>query len=281
MTSNGKLFIGEPPSKKAAPPSNPGFRSPDILNGTQSQELAARFNDDVNRLARDMMTALPEAIRRVVRDNWQRTLLGTDFHQAFVVSVSFLLVLLVVLTEMSQMNASIHHSVPSITKRAIRDFGAKMVNECKEEIVKHLTMESLDQVSDLILKNASEGFLDKCLAFRLQTIEATPLINALAKAERLGFESGDIVDQGVPNEQVIQHEQPNANNHYYATALPNGTQSSAPSNGGYPPHRRGKEHVPAPDGELRCPQCARWFEDLEAYQYVRRSSPLQESSPVD
>jgi hypothetical protein len=97
-----------------------------------------------------------------------------------------------------QMNASIHHSVPSITQRAIRDFGARMVNDCKVEIIQHFNAQMIDQVSDQLLGIASEAFLDKCLAARLQTIEATPLINALAKAERLGFEAGDIVDQDVP-----------------------------------------------------------------------------------
>jgi hypothetical protein len=139
-----------------------------------------------------------------------------------------------------------------------------MVNECKEEIVKHLTTQSLDEVSDLILKIASDDFLDKCLAARLQTIEATPLINALATAERLGFESGDIVDQGQPHEQVVPQQQYAA--HYGATLY--GTQSAQQGSGEWTPNRRGKEQVPVPDGALRCPQCGRGFQEPATYQYV-------------
>jgi hypothetical protein len=82
MTSNGKLFISEPPSKRATAP-GPGFRSPDGHGEHNNHESG--FDDEVNRLTSAMTATSPAAVRRVVRDSWQRTLLGTDFHQAFIV----------------------------------------------------------------------------------------------------------------------------------------------------------------------------------------------------
>lgn len=41
---------------------------------------------DVSRLTFAVQQSLPEAIRRVVRDNWEKCLLGSEFHQAFIVS---------------------------------------------------------------------------------------------------------------------------------------------------------------------------------------------------
>ncbi|KAL1840661.1 hypothetical protein VTJ49DRAFT_211 [Mycothermus thermophilus] len=92
----------------------------------------------------------------------------------------------------------------------IRDFGGKMVAEAKQELMAHFTTEILDEVADVIIERASDGFLDKCLEKRLLTIEAKPLINMLAKAERLGYEPTDIVQDG--QERVIPQgtQQPTA-----------------------------------------------------------------------
>jgi hypothetical protein len=45
-----------------------------------------KFLDDKTRITFGMHQAIPEAVRRSVRDNWEKCLLGSDFHQAFVVS---------------------------------------------------------------------------------------------------------------------------------------------------------------------------------------------------
>lgn len=95
MTGDGKLHIQEPPGKQtpvplpstppgAMPPSK-GFPSP---LGDHSR-VNPKFIDDIARLTFAVQQSLPEAVRRVVRDNWQKCLLGSDFHQVFIVSVRF------------------------------------------------------------------------------------------------------------------------------------------------------------------------------------------------
>jgi hypothetical protein len=150
-----------------------------------------------------------------------------------------------------QLNASIHHALPSITQRAVRDFGSKMVAESKHEIMAHFTTEAIDEVADLIISKASDAFLDKCLEKRLLTIEAQPLINALARAERLGYEAGDVV-QDSQHERVIPKEA-------YPGAV-NGHQSR-PSQ---PPSAQPQPGRP----QLQCMKCFRTFTHSSAFDYV-------------
>ena len=81
-----------------------------------------------------------------------------------------------------------------------------MVSDCKDEVIRHFGPADLDAVADYIVDIASDAFLDKCLEKRLLTIEAKPLINALARAERLGYEQGDMVDVRNQGEQVMPHQ---------------------------------------------------------------------------
>lgn len=148
-------------------------------------------------------------------------MLGTEFHQAFI------------------LNASIHHAVPSITRRAVRDFGQKMVLESKHELISHFSRADLDDVADTIISKASDAFLDKCLNARLLTIEAKPLLTALAKAERLGYNPADIVEE--QHERVMPTAQP---------ARP----APLPSQPSYP-------------GRLQCMGCFRVFTHQAPYEY--------------
>lgn len=70
-----------------------------------------------------------------------------------------------------------------------------MVATAKNEIIELITVAELDQLADRILAKASSSFLDKALEKRLQSIEAKRLINALARAERLGYEPSDVQDE--------------------------------------------------------------------------------------
>lgn len=69
-----------------------------------------------------------------------------------------------------------------------------MISAAANEIIDQMTPAELDQVADRILAKASDAMLDKALERRLKTIEAKRLINALARAERLGYEPGDVDD---------------------------------------------------------------------------------------
>jgi hypothetical protein len=109
-----------------------------------------------------------------------------------------------------------------------------MVAEAKHELLAHFTAEIIDEVADAIIEKASDAFLDKCLEKRLCTIEAVPLINALAKAERLGYEPSDIVTTNQAGEHVV---------------IQDNTQPTAPP-------------------KLQCGNCFRTFEFQDAHDYV-------------
>lgn len=153
----------------------------------------------------------------------------------------------------NQLNAAIHHSVPAITKRAIHDFGAKMVADSLVELVGHISTQHLDQVADIIIAKASDNFLDKCLEKRLLTIETQPLTQALAKAERLGFGPDDELQQEGQHERVMPHE------------AYQGASAVAPPPPAYPPSAQ---------QSLQCIRCLRTFTQLSAYDYASRSIPI-------
>ncbi len=76
-----KLVIMDPPSHSKATQS-PGSLSPNVDYG----KVNPKYVDDTMRLTFAIQQGLPESVRRVVRDNWQKCLMGSEFHQAFVVS---------------------------------------------------------------------------------------------------------------------------------------------------------------------------------------------------
>ncbi|KAK4155022.1 hypothetical protein C8A00DRAFT_32200 [Chaetomidium leptoderma] len=243
MDPPGTRKSGQPPQQRGAM----GFPSP-------TQDYAAinpKFVDDCTRMNFAIQQSLPEAVRRIVRDHWEKCLLGSEFHQAFI------------------LNASIHHALPTITQRAVRDFGGKMVAESKHELMAHFTAESLDEVADLIIGKASDAFLDKCLEKRLRTIEAKPLINALANAERLGYEQGDVI-QDDQHERVIPQE-----------AYPG---AAAAANGH---HARPSQPAPPPpanpqggQSQLQCMKCFRTFMHTSAFDHHTRYNVCSQLPPT-
>jgi len=160
-----------------------------------------------------------------------------------------------------QLNASIHHALPSITRRAVRDFGRKMVTESREELIDHFTVADLDTVADRIIAKASDSFLDKCLEKRLLTIEAKPLINALAKAERLGYDPNDIVQED-HHERVIPQE-----------AYPGAASATAPTFSQQPPSQPPQSYSPA-NPTTQCGRCFRTFTYPSSHDYVSDSHAL-------
>jgi hypothetical protein len=154
-----------------------------------------------------------------------------------------------------QLNASMHHSTPSVQNRAVHDFGANLVSNCKAELIEHFTNRDIDDVADLILAKASNAFLDKALEMRLATIDAKPLLNALARAERLGYDSQDLVEV-FPGEHVI----PNSRGSQLPASGPgaNVAGSAAVSNG----------NRAARPGELQCLKCYRTFTKPSYFDYV-------------
>ncbi|KAK1825683.1 hypothetical protein QBC39DRAFT_270563 [Podospora conica] len=234
----------DPPRRASQAPAPPGAGFPSPLQ--DYARLNNKFVDDCTRLTFAVQQSVPEAVRRIVRDNWQKCLLGSEFHQAFI------------------LNASIHHATPSITQRAVRDFGRKMVAESAEELIKHFTTVDLDSIADVLLEKASDSFLDKCLAKRLLTIEAKPLVNALARAERLGYAPTDNIILEDRHERVVVQE-----------AFP-GAKVSIPTTA--PPRPNPPPQVPTT--QLQCNRCFRTFPYQAAFDYHTQKNVCSIAPPT-
>ncbi|KAK4085366.1 uncharacterized protein Triagg1_356 [Trichoderma aggressivum f. europaeum] len=126
-------------------------------------------------------------VRQVVRENWHKCLVGSDYHCGFVA------------------NAAVNYSSSTVLSRTMQDNGDKVLKSSKREIAKHFRGEDLDEIADLIGPKLGTQFQDRVMATRLETIAAQDLINALARAERLGYHINDVVKKkpGQGGENVI------------------------------------------------------------------------------
>uniref|UniRef100_L2FDQ0 Uncharacterized protein n=1 Tax=Colletotrichum fructicola (strain Nara gc5) TaxID=1213859 RepID=L2FDQ0_COLFN len=175
------VAAGEPPKISSdVPKPVPASASPALSNGQtpSSEEIAKsqKFSEDYTKLCTLIAECDEDAVRRAVRDNFEKCLLGSHYHMAFI------------------MNVAMHRADGGILKRAIRDFGQRIVSEGKADLVGWLKPADLDELADNILSKASDQFLDKALVTRLPKIEARRLVNALARANRLGYDANDIVE---------------------------------------------------------------------------------------
>lgn len=142
-----------------------------------------------------------------------------------------------------------------------------MVSNCKTELIEHFSNRDIDDVADLILAKASNAFLDKALEMRLATIDAKPLLNALARAERLGYDSQDLVEMShgehvIPSSGVAQ-----------MSAQSMGTGVSGPD--------RGVGNRAAQPNELQCLKCYHTFTKQSYFDYVSMSSLTRELSGIE
>jgi hypothetical protein len=152
-----------------------------------------------------------------------------------------------------------HHASPGVQNRAVHDFGGNLVANCKAELIEHFSNRDIDDVADMILAKASNAFLDKALEMRLATIDAKPLLNALARAERLGYDSQDLVEVShgehvIPNSSLAQMSAPNV-----------GAGVSGPTT-------RSNGDRAAHPNELQCLKCYRTFSKKSYFDYVSMSA---------
>jgi len=159
-----------------------------------------------------------------------------------------------------------HHSTPGVQNRAVHDFGGNLVGNCKVELIQHFSNRDIDDVADLILAKASNAFLDKALEMRLATIDAKPLLHALARAERLGYDSQDLVD--------VSHGEHVIPNSHMSRMPASGPGVAAPG-----PVDRTNGNRAAQPNELQCMRCYRTFNKRSYFDYVsiscRRPSHAQ------
>ncbi|KAL7815298.1 hypothetical protein V8C44DRAFT_324096 [Trichoderma aethiopicum] len=157
----------------------------------QGGEAKAGGNDEKARAYRALLDLVQKTdasvVRQVVREHWGKCLTGSEYHSSFVT------------------NAAINYSPPGVISRTMADLGEKVVKASKREIAKHFSGQDLDEIADLIGPKLSSHFQDRVMATRLETIGAQDLINALARAERLGYHINDIVKKkpGPGGESVI------------------------------------------------------------------------------
>ena len=111
---------------------------------------------------------------------------------------------------MIQLNAMVCNVEPDVARQTMKDFGARLTSVAKDELMEHMTAANLDSLTDVILAKASDRFLDAALEKRLPTIDAKPLINALARAARLGYEPDDIEDDGLETSTALSAAAPTA-----------------------------------------------------------------------
>ncbi|CAN8103267.1 unnamed protein product [Discula destructiva] len=236
-SSTSTKTITQPPANRLPH----GFPSP----GREAMHPNRQFVDDRNVVNASIQQSVPEAVRRCVRDNWEKCLTGSDFHQAFV------------------LNASIHHASPPAIQRGIRDFGKGLIAAAKSQIVDQMTTADLDQLMPLILSKASVAFFDKVLEMRLKTIDAKSLINALARAERLGYEPSDVQDDD-NNNNGDNHGvgQPSVSHHCHSQLQSAPAATPAPTLPSAPP---AIAHRSAP--VLHCGICFRRFPAQSAFDY--------------
>ncbi|KAI0456600.1 hypothetical protein F5B21DRAFT_467205 [Xylaria acuta] len=247
-----------PPSGPAPPPSQaeqPRRQSREI-NGVSKrfpspeadhENQIPRFTRDLSLLADAVQQSCPEAVRRIVRDKWEKCIMGSEFHHAFL------------------MNAIIHHASGVIMRRAIRDFGQKLVAEAKYDIAAHLGPQDLDDIAPVIFEKCSDQFLDRALEHRLGTIDARSLINALARAERLGYTNSDVLEDR--QERVVPTAQMHSPEARYTNPVTS-SQSQPPT---ATPARALLPFQPAqnapPSTDLKCRLCWRQFRHTKPYEY--------------
>lgn len=139
-----------------------------------------------------------------------------------------------------------------------------MISSAKAEIVDAMTPADIDDVATRLLSKASDAFLDAALELRLKSIDAKRLINALARAERLGYEPSDVVgeeDDPAATQPPIYHE----------PVMPNHMQSpQQPSV--QPAPRQPRAHEAPPPGAstapvMYCRLCFRKFVYKSAYEH--------------
>ncbi|GAB0136062.1 hypothetical protein EsDP_00004379 [Epichloe bromicola] len=259
-----QMSHGQQPTRNVSPSTflSPRAGAASVTESTQYQTLIHLFK-----------TTDPGIVRQAIRDTHEVTLLGSEYHFAFLLNTVF------------------HQASPAILDDSVRKFGAKLVSSSFRSALGHVTMETLDRVSDILLPKLSNDFLDRALDKRLSTIRARSLVNALAKADRLGYDERDTVEERRDGtEHVIPHLKPdlaqtpaqrNGSSHPPQHLHTNQMRSSHPpqqlftnqmsSHAQLPPHKmkKGCEHLETFDRINRdiCPHCGATFTNSGGLAY--------------
>ncbi|CAK7274476.1 hypothetical protein SEPCBS119000_006191 [Sporothrix epigloea] len=160
-------------SKIAADADPRGGPQPSMPNQTsQSQATKEYWHFDLA-----MKNGLPDALHRALRQNWKKCFTGSISHQTF---------LLRNLLEVTP---------PDAAQTCIKSTGRKLWKDTIAEKYEQMSTSGIDSATAQILARASNKFLDAALDIRLRSIDAKSLVNALARARRLGYEPDETFEQ--------------------------------------------------------------------------------------
>lgn len=256
----------DPASAEQSQPKETQRPSSDFPSPRQSYYADPEFVEQKNRVDESIHNAMKEAVRAAVRRNWQKTLMGSTWHEAFILNI--------LLTTTSD----------EVISRTVKELAHLIVSGNAKNLAKHFYVSDFDEIADDLLLRCSDQFLDKALERRLLTITPRALINALAKAERLGYDSSDILDEtservvggiprlplpGPPNQNVLlaqQQQQKKEQDEAIQRQQQRAQQQQAAQRPQYPPY---VSQTPVPTNTLRCVQCGGMFSDNASYNYVR------------
>lgn len=181
-----------------------------------------------------------------------------------------------------QLNATLHQADPETLSKAVQDFGGRMIKLSKQHVIRHLDANDFDEVADALLPKVSNQFLDKALARRFETIPARQLVNSLARAERLGYDVQDIVEQTQGAEHVIPSLQAITVPPVLSHTLPSQPLQPPPPQPSVKPTGSDRAFIsidpsrkaqPGPNGSVFCGQCGWPCTAQEALDYVCFSLP--------
>ncbi|KAJ6788325.1 hypothetical protein PWT90_09537 [Aphanocladium album] len=153
-------------------PSSPGFSFP---SPGKTPSHPGSFADAVSHCKNAMKAYDPAVLRQAIRELWELTLVGSEYHFSFLCNTMY------------------HRAPPGTLSHTMEQHGARLVQNSATAIAKHLRGKDLDGMAPILLPKFSPAFLDKALALRLESIQAQQLVHALGRAERLGYDARDMV----------------------------------------------------------------------------------------
>lgn len=172
------------------------------------------------------------------------------------------------------MNILLNSAKHDVLTRSVKDFGKHWFKSSIRELAKmHFDSETIDTISTLIINKASSKHLDETLESRLETIEAQALVNMLGRAQRLGYNSDDIVEADIStgNREVVKVAS-------QGQKLSTQQQQEQQQEAGYSTVPGQDGNIPVPTSEevdelgiVFCESCERPCSGVDAFQIVRIS----------
>lgn len=163
------------------------------------------------------------------------------------------------------MNVVTHKCSGPSAKMAIGKFGKDLVKHAREEIMTHFTPSLLAEVEDLIVNKAPDSLLDKAMERRLNSIPARPLLNMLARSERLGYDESDIIPD---NDAQSAKLAPPSDRPSYGVHQSGSQEPSRPDLGVNPLRPQGD-----PNSSTTCHLCGKQYFSTVTRDHVSNYSP--------